>query len=359
MKTTDIIPRLRVSDKEKLRRSLRGCADAKLKLRLLVVMNLANGRSAQQTAAVLHVARSTVYRVAERFRDGGEAGLYDRREDNGQVKLDEAYLDKLYRVVMGFPQDHGWRRPSWTRELLVLTLKTLTGVQVHVGTMSRALRMIGARRGRPRPMVRCPWSTAAKTRHLNTLKTLLAQLPPDEVVLYGDEVDIHLNPKIGWDWMVRGLQKRVVTPGQNEKRYVAGALDAKSGLLYWVEDKRKNSALFVALLAKLMDRYPQARVVHVIVDNCRIHTSKITSRAVQQWQGRVILHFLPPYCPEENRIERVWLDLHAQVTRNHKHADIHALMADVRAYLHRRNSKEAHSRPARIQMRKLPFRRAA
>ena len=33
------------------------------------------------------------------------------------------------------------------------------------------------------------------------------------------EVDIHLNPKIGFGLMVRGQQKEVVTPGKNVKRY--------------------------------------------------------------------------------------------------------------------------------------------
>ena len=43
-------------------------------------------------------------------------------------------------------------------------------------------------------------------------------------VFYEDEVEIHLNPKIGADWQLRGQQKRVVTPGRNEKYYLAGAL---------------------------------------------------------------------------------------------------------------------------------------
>jgi len=357
MDAITIIPRLRVSDKERLCRHLRDCRDSKLKLRYLMVVNLINGRSPQQTAAVLHVARSTIYRVAERFREQGEWGLCDRREDNGQGKLDEAYLDSLYRVVMGFPQEQGWRRPTWTRELLVETMARRTGVRIHVGTMSRALRLIGARRGRPRPVVRCPWAPAAKSRRLNALHRLLASLPPDEVALYSDEVDIHLNPKIGWDWMVRGLQKQVMTPGQNEKRYLAGAWDVQSGLLYWVEGKRKNSDLFVALLTKLVDRYPEAHVIHVIADNYRIHTSRITACAVQQWKGRVVLHFLPPYCPEHNRIERVWLDLHAEVTRNHSCPDIHCLMREVRAYLHHRNAKQARQRLR--QMNRHALRRAA
>jgi hypothetical protein len=37
------------------------------------------------------------------------------------------------------------------------------------------------------------------------------------VAVYEDEVDIHLNPKIGPDWMTRGQQKEVMTPGKNEK----------------------------------------------------------------------------------------------------------------------------------------------
>ena len=54
-------------------------------------------------------------------------------------------------------------------------------------------------------------------------------LPPDEAAVYQDEVDIHLNPKIGPDYMLPGQQKTVATPGQNKKHYLAGALDAKTG----------------------------------------------------------------------------------------------------------------------------------
>nr|WP_253816460.1 transposase [Myxococcus xanthus] len=36
------------------------------------------------------------------------------------------------------------------------------------------------------------------------------------------------------------------------------------------------------------------------------------------WSHRIVLHFLPPDCPEANRIERVWLDLHANAARNHR-----------------------------------------
>jgi hypothetical protein len=46
---------------------------------------------------------------------------------------------------------------------------------------------------------------------------------------YEDEVDIHLKPKIDPDWQLRGQQKRVVTPGQNEKYYLAHAQHRGTG----------------------------------------------------------------------------------------------------------------------------------
>jgi transposase len=179
---------------------------------------------------------------------------------------------------------------------------------------------------------------------------VLATLPPGDVAVYEDEVDIHLNPKIGPDWMVRGQQKDVVTPGKNAKRYLAGALDAWSGRLLWVEGERKTGALFIALLERLLAAYRFAPVVHVILDNYRIHNSKIAQAAVAGFGGRIRLHFLPPYCPDANKIERLWEDLHANVTRNHRCPDLESLVREVHAYLKDRSWRNLIGRPSRYTL---------
>src|SRR5262249_19066020 len=130
-----IVPPVRHSVKERLLRNLRRCRQAELRLRYLIIVNLLGGRGAYRTAEVLGLHNTTVYRVARRFRERGEWGLLDGREDNGAAKLDEHYLAVLYRVVRSSPQRHGWRRPTWTRELLVETLARKTGVRVHAATM--------------------------------------------------------------------------------------------------------------------------------------------------------------------------------------------------------------------------------
>lgn len=334
-----IVPKLSRHDKKRLLTAARACREAKLKTRYLIILNLDEGVAAAETARRLKVARSSVYRVAARFTNYGEAGLLDGRAENGERKLDESTLETLCRIVAASPQDYGWRRPTWTRELLVATLRRETGVGIHVSTMSKALAMIGARRGQPKPIVHCPWSTRAKNRRLRELEQLEQTLPEDEALVHADEVDLHLNPKIGADWMVPGQQKRVVTPGRNEKRYLAGARDARTGELIWVEGERKTSLLFILLLWELVQRYPEAKVIHVILDNYCIHKTRQVDVSLATEQGqRLRLHFLPPYCPDHNPIERAWRDLHANVTRNHACADMDALMKNVRRHLNRHNA---------------------
>src|SRR5439155_10080621 len=133
-----ILAGVRFSVKEKLCKHLRRCRNAGVRIRYLMIINLLNGRSARKTAEVLGVHNTTVYRVARRFRAHGEWSLWDAREDNGPNKLDEHFLAVLYRVVRATPKQYGWRRPTWTRELLVETMVRETGIRVHVTTMSRA-----------------------------------------------------------------------------------------------------------------------------------------------------------------------------------------------------------------------------
>lgn len=335
-----IVPHLRRADKRKLAEKASKCKDSRLRIRYLIVFNLSNGLTVSETSRTLGIARKTVYAVAKRFREAGEPGLIDRREENGQRKLDENYLGKLYEMVQSNPIEQGWRRPTWTREMLVETMRQKTGIRIHVSTMSVALGRIGARRGRPKPTVDCPWSKRAKNKRLQEIQHLLDNLAEDEVAYWEDEVDIHLNPKIGLDWMVRGQQKEVTTPGQNEKRYLAGAQNCRTGELVWTEGEKKNTLLFIFLLWELVQLNREAKVIHVILDNYSIHhTEQVRTSLTTPEGSRIQLHFLPPYCPDHNKIERTWQDLHANVTRNHCCPEMRPLMCEVRAYLRRRNQK--------------------
>jgi transposase len=150
------------------------------------------------------------------------------------------------------------------------------------------------------------------------------RLPADETAVFMDEVDVSLNPKVGCMWMERGWQATIETPGNNEKRCLAGSIHWRTGRVLLTEGKPKegrSAALFVRHLDDLRRAFRHYRVVHVICDNAGTHTaerSKLVRAYQAEWGHRVVLHYLPKYAPDTNPIERVWWRLHEAVTRNHR-----------------------------------------
>ncbi|EJS94005.1 Hypothetical protein Y17_2640 [Pectobacterium wasabiae CFBP 3304] len=138
------------------------------------------------------------------------------------------------------------------------------------------------------------------------INAALARCCAEHPVFYEDEVDIYLNPKIGADWQLRGQQKRVVTPGQNEKYYLAGALNSGTRRVSYVGSSSKSSKLFISLLVHLRASYRRAKTITPIVDNYIIHKSHETQR---------------------------WLALHETITRNHQCRSMWQLLKKVRHFM--------------------------
>jgi transposase len=312
------ILRMPRAQRRQLVREGRRTGDPEVAVRFQIIAELGAEKSHREVAGLLHVAPSTVSRTSDRYAELGVAGLFDQRKANGLTKANEQFLDELRAVLEKTPNAYGWSRHTWTRELLCAEMERRGFERVAVGTMGRALRAIGARLGMAKPIVLCPWPAAKREARLKRLRKLAANASATEPVYYEDEVDIDLNPKIGRDWTLPGTQRLVVTPGQNEKHYVAGALNAQTRKLVWVEHHKKNSSLFCKLIWRLLQQHRHSKCVHLILDNYIIHKSDHTLRVLKSMSHRVRLHFLPPYCPDENPIERVWRDMHAAVTRNHR-----------------------------------------
>lgn len=353
---TAIVVHLRRWQQRRLQRTVRKTFDAGLRTRSLIVLHAAAGKSSGAIAEAISYDPSAVLKVLHRFLAEGEDGMRDHRADNGQPKVDEALRAALCAVVARSPQDYGWARPTWTQELLARQLTALTRVRVSETTVGRMLADLGIRWGMARPTVACPWAPRAQRRRLRAIARRLATLPAGEEAFYEDEVDIHLNPRIGRDWMLPGTQKTVLTPGQNQKHYLAGALNTGTGQVLWVGNGRKNSYLFLLLLRRLREAFPRARKLHVVLDNYGIHSSRLVQRALtEEFGGRIVLHFLPPYSPDHNRIERLWRELHANVTRNHRCRTLPELLRRVEAFLRRASPFPG----TKVSLMREPKRRAA
>jgi hypothetical protein len=67
-------------------------------------------------------------------------------------------------------------------------------------------------------------------------------------------------------------------------------------------------------------------VLHLILDNYTIHSSKIVKAALAEWGGRLRIHFLPPTVPTR-------IASNTCVTRNHRCRTINKLLTNVRRFL--------------------------
>ena len=206
----------------------------------------------------------------------------------------------------------------------------------------RRLRRLKIRLGRPKPFVNCSWPKERRDLRIRRLFYLLLHARAGEVWVFEDEVDIHLNPKIGPDWMLMGQQKTVATPGQNQKRYLAGALDARTGKLTWVEGERKNSTLFLLLIHRLVTvSYRKARRIHIILDNLSAHKTQ----AVRQFLAhhpRVHLHFTPTYSSWLNQVELWFGKIERDVIARGVFTSVPDLARKLRRYI---NAYSANARP--------------
>jgi putative transposase len=146
--------------------------------------------------------------------------------------------------------------------------------RVRVGreTVRLWLRSSGLVWRRARPTIRP--TDPDRGKKLAALRKLLKSLPADQTAVFMDEVDVNLNPKVGCQWMRRGEQAAVETPGNNEKRYLAGSIHWRTGRVFITEGRRKEgrgAALVVRHLDDLRRAFRHFKVIHVICDNAGFH----------------------------------------------------------------------------------------
>ena len=209
-------------------------------LRARVLLLLHEGVVPGVVAEVAGCARATVYRTLYRFEDLGEDALLDQRQLRPPSKVTAEVEERLVGYIDGSPQDFGWQRTTWTLELLAVQLTLDTGVRLSRSHVRNVLLANQVRRGRPRVGLRIP--VRGRRRILNEIDRLVeARRRRGRGLLRGR--GRHRSQPSDRDRRTCAAAKQLVvlTPGKNVKRYVAGALNARSGKVVHVVAERKNS----------------------------------------------------------------------------------------------------------------------
>src|SRR5699024_699284 len=105
-----------------------------------------------------------------------------------------------------------------------------------------------------------------------------------------------------------GQQKKIPTYGKHHGVNgvkLIGALDYESGDVFCIERERYDAKVFLSFLEKVIERYPNEKIL-MVLDNAKIHHAKLIQPFLQEYSEQLDLLFLTPYSPELNLIEGLW-----------------------------------------------------
>jgi len=247
----------------------------------------------------------------------------------------------LKRLVEQEPRQAGYPFSTWTCAELVHELAKKGFARVNRETIRVHLHTLGYRVLRPVLSIASPDPDYA--RKVKRLEKYKKQAKNGEILLYfQDEIDLNLLPGILRCWTLRGSQRKVMTPGLNQKRYGFGAVNYRSGRNLYRIEEHKNSAGFCAFVEQFMQTVTQSpdyagQKIVLVVDNFIIHHSQKTLKFLEPYADQLILFALPTYSPWLNLIELLWKHLRRKVTHNHLFQTISKLVQAVRSFLNALN----------------------
>lgn len=141
-------------------------------------------------------------------------------------------------------------------------------------------------------------------------------LAADEATVFVDAVHpTHGAHPIGC-WMPRGGRVGVDQSSGRDRLNIHGAIDLETGETRMIDVLTVDATSTIALLSAIETMHPDKRRIHVYLDNARYHHAKAVREWLEQPGRRVVLHFIPAYCPHLNPIERLWGLMHREITHN-------------------------------------------
>lgn len=136
----------------------------------------------------------------------------------------------------------------------------------------------------------------------------------DEPILFGDGVHPTMATKITKGWIKKGEDKPILTTGSKGRMNLMGSLNLENMSIIVEEYETIDSAAMEEYFKKLKEAYPNAPKIHMILDQGPYNKSKDTLESAKK--HGIVLHFLPPYSPNLNPIERLWKVMNEHVRNN-------------------------------------------
>ena len=131
--------------------------------------------------------------------------------------------------------------------------------------------------------------------------------------MFIDSVHPTMATKVTYGWIKRGSDKSIGTIASRTRMNITGAIDLSLMKVITNEFETINGENIVKFFKQIKLTYPSFSIIHVILDQAGYHKSDVVTNFALQ--NGIKLHYLPPYSPNLNPIERLWKVMN-EVARN-------------------------------------------
>lgn len=231
------------------------------------------------------------------------------KPENGgsECKLKNEQLTELIKHLDEFTY-------TKTKDICIY-IKKKYSVSYTVGGLTNLLHRVGFTYKKPKETPGKADSEKQKAfiEEYEKLKTTATE---NEPILFIDSVHPTMATKLSYGWIRKGENKLIASTASRTRVNLSGAIQLKDLTTITQSFDTINAENTIAFLGKIKDKFPHASKIHIILDQSGYHRSQAV-RAFTEQNG-IDLHFLPPYSPNLNPIERLWKIMNEYV-RNNQH----------------------------------------
>jgi transposase len=285
-----------------------GSAEHRLARRANALVLLDAGWSFQKIADAFLLDDGTIRAWHKLFVDDGLEGLTRFEAGGSACQINAEQQDKLKAWVAS-------ALPRSTRQIGAWIETQFDLVYAGRSGLIALLHRLGLEYHKPDVIPR-KLNEEKQQAFIASYEKLLNSLPDDEAVLFADAVHPTHAARPAGCWAPSCEKLAIEQTSGRQRINIHGAIDLETGQTRMIEVVTVDAVSTIRLLESIAALYPMLVLIHVFLDNARYHHAKL----VQQWLARpgcrIKLHFIPPYCPHLNPIERLWGVMHKHVTHN-------------------------------------------
>jgi transposase len=269
--------------------------DRKKAYRVNAIILLGTGWTVPQVAEVLLVDEKTVRIWHEKYVRGGEDELLTLFYVGKEPLLSESQQQEL--------AEHLDANTYLDSKAVAHHIAKTYGVQYSRTGVKELLHRLDFVYKKPKhvPGKLDPVKQAVFVTEYEQLRETKGENDP---VYFADACHPQFNSIPAYGWIRRGTDKELKSNGGRKRVNINGAVNIDT--LDTVTDftKSVNGSSSLRLFRKLEAKHPQAKSIHVFLDNASYYISKWLKDKLKG--SRIVLHYLPGYSPNLNLIERLW-----------------------------------------------------